>query len=260
MTKESDFTEVKLMYAKSDDELKRSFGKLSYGGVAYNNCSQLLNEFYELLYRKNNVSHGNKIFVQLDPKFTQTDIDPETKEEVLTFSGASPIENESTDGRIIFKVKESEDRNSLLRHRKPYITVLRMLKDKFSLKDKGHECWYNLSMCDEYKESFERRTGKHTCPVKWFYEHHFNFSRPFYPQACVVDRALNGEPIQKWELETFHTLPIVMSPTTPHCASFTPNFRDANDSKRFAFDMKNYEYLIELENLNQKEDIVLYGF
>jgi len=254
------FTEVKLMHAKSEDELEKMAGKLSYGGVAYNNCSQLLHEFYELLYRKNNVVHDNKIFVELDPKFAQPDIDPETKKEVLTFSGAPYLEDEAIDGRIIFKVKESEDRKSLLRHRKSYITAWRILKDKLSTKDKGYECWYDLSMCGAYKESFGRRTGNHTCPVKWFYEQHFNFQRPFFPQACVVDRALNREPIQKWELEVFHELPIIMSPTTPQCASFAPSFKDSKDVERFAFDIQNYEYLIKLGTSNQKEDITLYGF
>lgn len=251
--------EVVSEWSRSDDELEKSFGKRTYGGVAYNNCSQLLYDFYEMLYAKKNVRHGNKLFVNVDPVSCQTTLDPETLEETLTFSGAFHEEKKSS-GEVIFKVAESEDRKLFLRHRKPYVTAIRMAKDKISRKDKGYECWYDLSMCDGYKESFKRRTGNATCPVKWFYEHHFNFSRPSHPEACVVDRALNGRPIEKWELESFHNLPVIMSPTSGHCSSFTPMLMDTGDMREFAFQRQNFEYLIMLDSLNQKKPIVLYGF
>ena len=173
----------------------------------------------------------------MNPDFTTKTVDPESEEKILTFSGA-PANNE-VDGTIIFGVER---------------------EDEFSKKTSRYEEWYNLSMCEAYKEAFHRKTGQQTCPVKWFYEQHFNFSRPFHPDACIVDRALNNRPIQKWEIEPMNKLPLAVCPTRPMCGR-APYFRDEVDVKLFVgLQKENIEYLIKADFDNMKDDIVLHGF
>lgn len=259
--------EIKPVWIKSDEDLKESFGKRNYGGVGYNNCSELLSEFYEMLYLKKDTYHGNVIFVEVDSRIVQTTIDPETEKKILTFSDAFhedslETENHIPEGEILFKVRNSEARKKILKlHKKRYVGFMRFLKDTILQKDHGYECFFGLSMCEDYKESFRRRTGNNTCPVKWFYEQHFRFQRPYHPDACIVDRALNGEPMQEWELRTFYELPIIMSPTRPRCSSYMPDMEKiAEDPKDFAFLTQNCEYAIMLSNRNLHRDVILHAF